>query len=69
MNDVSTSIVKVERIGAEDYRASNGSFKVAPESTSLGDDDEVEASEAEVQKLLYSAETLRKMDSEEGEAD
>lgn len=72
-NNVQNSLVKIERIvgdgGEEEYKVVAGGFSVKTKAAAEelgGDDDEADVSEAEIQKLLYSAETLRKMDFEDG---
>lgn len=63
------SLIQVQRStnGSGDYSVGTGLLKSAAmgASADLGDGEE-DASETEVQKLLYSAETLRKTNFEDG---
>lgn len=59
--DLKKSLLKVEHINGE-YKASDD---LVQDISDLGDG-ETDVSEEELQKLLYSAETLRKMESEDG---
>lgn len=63
-NFVSGSLIRVQCVEGGDYMINNKLIKEAT-AADLGDG-EVDAAGADIQKLLYSAETLRKMDSEDG---
>lgn len=63
-NSPQNSIVKVECFG-EQYQVSSGLIKEEGTAAADLDDGDLDTSEAEIQKLLYWAETLRKMDSED----
>lgn len=63
-NFVSSSLIRVQYVEGGGYSVENKLIKEAT-AADLGDG-EVDASGADIQKLLYSAETLRKMDFEDG---
>lgn len=63
-NFVSSSLIRIQCAEGGVYSVGDQLIKEAM-AVDLGDG-EVDASGADIQKLLYNAETLRKMDSEDG---
>lgn len=63
--DLKNSLLKVKYQSGE-YQVSDDLVKDLPEGS---EEEDADVSDEELQRLLYSAETLRKLESEEGAAD